>query len=133
MSEGNVELVRTGLGSWNGGDLDAMSDTWDEHIVMRSDESWPEAVYYGKEAVRSFFAGFAETVGGEAVIEDLIDAGDSVVVRIRTHYSGEQSGVEGNLVSSQVVTFRKGKVILIEFFLDHQQALEAAGLSEDPS
>src|SRR5262245_55690003 len=130
MGGENVELVRTGLGDWNGGDLDALMDTWDEHVVMRSDESWPEAVYYGTEAVRSFFAGFAETVGGEAVVEELIDAGDRVVVRIRTHYSGEQSGVEGDLVSSQVVTLRKGKVILIEFFLDHQEALEAAGLSE---
>ena len=31
---------------------------------------------------------------------------------------------------SQVMTFRKGKVVLIEFFWDHQEALEAAGLSE---
>ena len=90
----------------------------------------PERVYYGKDAARSFYEGLVETVGGTVVIEDLIDAGDRVIVRIRQHYSGEQSGVEGDLEFSQVVTFRKGKVVMTEFFWDHQEALEAAGLSE---
>ncbi|MGH7588366.1 MAG: hypothetical protein ACRELU_07230 [Gemmatimonadota bacterium] len=38
--------------------------------------------------------------------------------------------LEGDLQFSQVLTFRKGKVVLIEFFWDHQEALEAAGLEE---
>ena len=31
---------------------------------------------------------------------------------------------------TQVTTFRNGKVVLAEFFWDHQEALEAAGLRE---
>ena len=31
---------------------------------------------------------------------------------------------------SQVTTFRNGKVVLAEFFWDHQEALEAAAVSE---
>jgi hypothetical protein len=31
---------------------------------------------------------------------------------------------------SQVLTFRKGKVVMAEYFWDHQETLEAAGLSD---
>jgi hypothetical protein len=44
--------------------------------------------------------------------------------------TGEESGIEGELESSQVITFRNGKVVMNEYFWDHQEALEAAGLSE---
>ena len=33
--------------------------------------------------------GVVETVGDNAVIQDLVDAGDSVVLRMRQHYSDE--------------------------------------------
>ena len=80
--------------------------------------------------MRSFYEGFAETVGGDAVIEEPIDAGEIVVLRVRAHMTGERSGLEGDMQFSQVLTFRKGKVVLVEFFWDHQEALEAAGLRE---
>jgi ketosteroid isomerase-like protein len=102
----------------------------DEHVVLRAAEGWPERVYYGKDQVRSFYEGIAETVGGDSGIDDLIDAGDSVVLRARARITGEQSGLEGDMHYSSVVTVRKGKAVLIEFFWDHQEALEAAGLRE---
>src|SRR5262245_47754690 len=130
MSEENVELARKALEYWNRGDFDAAIDLGDEDQMLRSAEGWPERVQYGRDAIRSFYEGVAEAVGGEAVIEDLVDAGDSVVLRIRQRYSGEQSGLRGDLEFSQVLTFRKGKIILQEFFWDHQEALEAVGLRE---
>jgi ketosteroid isomerase-like protein len=44
--------------------------------------------------------------------------------------SGVQSGIEGEMGFSQVTTFRNGKVVLAEFFWDHEEALEAAGLRD---
>jgi ketosteroid isomerase-like protein len=44
--------------------------------------------------------------------------------------TGEQSGLKGGMGFSQVLTFRKGKVVMAEYFWDHQETLEAAGLSE---
>jgi ketosteroid isomerase-like protein len=99
-------------------------------VVQRGAEGWPERVLYGKDEVRSFWEGYAETMGHDSVIEELIDAGGSVVMRTRAHVSGDQSGIEGDLVSTMVLTVRRGKAVLIEFFWDHQEALEAAGLSE---
>jgi ketosteroid isomerase-like protein len=130
MSQENVKLVLKDLEYWNRGDMDAFVGLWDDDVVLRAAEGWPERVFRGKDAVRSFYEGFAETVGRDSVIEDLIDAGDVVVTRMRAHMTGAQSGLEGEMRFTQVTTFRKGKVVLAEFFWDHQEALEAAGLSE---
>lgn len=42
-----------------------------------------------------------------------------------TWSSGHESGIEGDLGISQVLTGRKGKAVLIEYFWEHQEALEA--------
>ena len=95
MSRENVELVLKSLEDWNRGDMDAFIGWWDDDVVLRAAEGWPERVFRGKDAVRSFYEGFAETVGHDAVIEDLIDAGDVVVTRVRAHMTGVHSGLEG--------------------------------------
>jgi ketosteroid isomerase-like protein len=130
MSQENAELVRKGLEYWNRGDLDAFVGLWDDDAVIRAAEGWPERDFRGKDAVRSFYEGFAETVGTDTEIEDLIDAGDVVVTRCRAHVTGAKSGLEGDFQFTQVTTLRQGKVVLNEFFWDHQEALEAAGLRE---
>ena len=131
MSEENVEVARRALEYWNRGDLDAFMELIADDAVLRPAEGWPERVIYGKDAMRSWFEGFAETVGHETVIEELIDAGGAgVVVRARVHVTGGLSGIETHVRFSQVVIGRKGKAVLIEYFWDHQEALEAAGLSE---
>ena len=144
MSRENVEVVLQDLEYWNRGDIDAFVGLWDDDVVLRAAEGWPERVFRGKDAVRerrqeqqrvhrevrSFYEGFAETVGRDSLIEDLIDAGDVVVTRMRAHMTGMQSGLEGDMRFSQVTTFRKGKVVQAEFFWDHQDALQAAGLAE---
>ena len=90
MSQENVEIVRKAYEYWNRGDFYAFMDVADEDIVIRAAEGWPERVFYGKDAVRSFFEGLAETVGHEVVIEDPIDVGDSVVVRVRARMTGNR-------------------------------------------
>ena len=130
MSQENVKKVRETLEAWNRGDRDAAYEWLDNDVVLRAAEGWPETAYHGKREVLSFYEGFAETVGGEGVIEDLIDAGEIVVARARAHMTGERSGLEGDMQFSQVMTFRKGKVVLVEFFWDHHEALKAAGLSQ---
>ena len=122
--------MRRGTDAYNRGDLGAFLESFDEEVVLRAAEGWPETAYHGKRAVQSFYEGVTETVGGEGVIEELIDAGEIVVARARAHLTGERSGLEGDMQFSQVLTFRKGKVVLVEFFWDHQEALEAAGLRE---
>ena len=91
MSEENVELVLKGVEDWNRGDMDAWFGLFDDDAVLRPAEGWPERDFRGKDAVRSFYEGFAETVGRDTVIEDLIDAGDVVITRCRAHVTGVKS------------------------------------------
>ena len=58
----------------------------------------------------------------------LIDAGDRVVGR--QTWRGVGRGPELNMDQTVVVTLRKGKIFLMEYFWDHVEALEAVGLSE---
>src|SRR5215203_2023170 len=108
MSQENLEIVRQALEKWNRGDSDAVSELMDDDVVLRMAEGWPERVYFGKAAARSFIDGWVETVGQDTVIEEAIDAGAVVVVRQRVHLSGVQSGIEGDQRSTSIVTFREG-------------------------
>ena len=123
MSQENVELVLKDLEYWNRGDMDAFVDLWDDDVVLRAAEGWPERDFRGKDAVRTFYEGFAETVGRDSVI-----GSDSVL--LQPVMCAAHSGLQGDMRFSQVTTFRDGKVVLAEFFWDHQEALEAAGLRE---
>ena len=130
MSEENVELVRDAYDLWNGGDLDAFMGLIDEEVVIRAAEGWPEPVFYGKDSARSFFEGLVESIGHHSVIESAAGAGPVVVIRVRTSVTDGQSGIETEVRPSQVITLRKGKAVLLEYFWDHREALEAAELAE---
>jgi hypothetical protein len=43
---------------------------------------------------------------------------------------GAHSGLQGEFWTSVLITFRDGRSILEEFFLEHEQALKAAGQEE---
>jgi hypothetical protein len=60
----------------------------------------------------------------------MMDLGDRVLVRACWHIRGPHSGVEGEQLVSAIATFREGRVILEEFFIEHEQALKAVGLDE---
>jgi ketosteroid isomerase-like protein len=131
MSEENVEIVRKAFEYWNRGDLDAFLALIADDAILRAAEGFPERVIHGKDAMRSFFEDLVQAIGHDAEIEELIDAGGTgVVTRIEVHVTGGLSGIETDVRYSQVLTLRKGKAILIEYFWDHREALEAGGLTE---
>jgi ketosteroid isomerase-like protein len=72
----------------------------------------------------------AEWGGLSFEIEQLFAAGDRVLVLGRTKGSGLSSRVPAETESAWVFTVSAGKVIREDIFLDHGEALEAAGLSE---
>jgi ketosteroid isomerase-like protein len=111
--------------------MDAFRELYDPEIIMRPPERWPEpGPFVGRETVMREWHQTRETWDGDTVepISDFIDAGDRVVVR--QVWRGIGQGPESNIETTQVTTVRKGRVILQEFFWDHAEALEAAGLSE---
>lgn len=63
-------------------------------------------------------------------IDDVVDAGDDVVVLV--HDYGRRAGMDAEMVltGGTIWTVRSGKVTRAAFYVNRQQALEAVGLSE---
>ena len=62
--------------------------------------------------------------------EQLLDAGDAVVVTESLRARGKGSGVETTSRSTSVWTVRDGRITHAAWYYDRQEALKAAGLAE---
>ena len=62
--------------------------------------------------------------------EEIVAAGDSVLVHVHQRGVGRASGVPSELRYFTLWSFRGPRIIRIESFRDRAEALEAAGLSE---
>jgi ketosteroid isomerase-like protein len=131
MSQENVEIVKAAYEAWNAGDMDAWADFFAPAVISRPPEGWPEpGPFVGRGAFTRWCEQLRETWDADALepIGDFIDIGDRVAVR--QIWRGAGSGPEANLEMTWVGTVRKGKIVFVEFFWDHAEALEAVGLSE---
>jgi uncharacterized protein len=131
MSQENVEVVRAGSQAWNAGDMDAFRDLHHPDVILRPESNWPEpGPYIGREAVMGFYEQLRETWDADTLelTGDFSHAADRVVARWIWHAQGH--GPESNMEVTVIYAVRNGKVRELEFFWDHAEALEAAGLSE---
>jgi uncharacterized protein len=135
MSEENVEVVRRGLDYANRG-LDALDPFLDD--LAHPDYEWASApglpgrdLYKGRDAVRAFLVDFFDTWQSYTIkAEQIIDAGEHVVVLGRVHAVGKGSGAIVDRPVAYLHTIRDGKFSRTRAFLTQREALEAAGLSE---
>jgi ketosteroid isomerase-like protein len=112
--------------------MEAVRETLDPDVAIgRELEGWPETgPFVGREAVMRQWERNREPWGDAITVEpiSIIDAGDRVIVRQIVHGVGQGPEVHGE--STAVSTYRNGRIVLIDYFWDYAEALEAAGLSE---
>ena len=125
-----VELARSAVERWNADDLEAIYADWDPEIIMRPDPNFPEAgELFGVSAVRRFFEDQRKFMGpGRVEILEEHDLGERCLMRIRQNVEAPASGVRSSYDWSLLSTAPAGKIIRIEFFIDREQALKAAGV-----
>jgi ketosteroid isomerase-like protein len=130
MSRENVEVVRKAFEAWNSGDMDALADLYDSDAIMRAPENWPEpGPFVGREAIMRQFEQVRETWDiDELTPHEFIDAGDRVLVPYAWRAVGH--GPDLAVEWAVLYTLRNGKVVFLEYFQDHAEALEAVGLRE---
>ena len=131
MSQENVEVARAYFEAWNAGDTHALRDIYHPDLIVRAPEGWPEpGPFVGREAVIRQAERMREPWAADAMetIGEFTDAGDRIVVRFIWHTEGRGPGSEVEMATT--ITVRRGKIFNQEFFWDHAEALEAAGLSE---
>jgi ketosteroid isomerase-like protein len=132
MSQQNVDAFRAVIEAINERGPDA-AILFDAEIEFREDPEFPDAqVYRGRdEVVRNFVEFTASFEYYRFAIEDLRDAGgDRVMAVLREQARGKASGLTVDRRSGWVATFRDGKVLSFEIYLDPANALEAVGLPE---
>jgi ketosteroid isomerase-like protein len=129
MTQENVDIVRAGTAAWSRGDWDGLRDTYDPDVVMRTVAEWPEAgPHFGRDAVVRFFQQLRATWDtNELETVSLTEAGDRVVGHYVLHGVGR--GPDARIEVANVFTFRRGRVVMVEYFWNHAEALEAIGLS----
>jgi ketosteroid isomerase-like protein len=141
MSEENVELARRGLAAINEtyrtGDLDAwqqvVEEVFDPEVVLEAtNEAFTEGEWRGHAGAVGFVANQMEVLESMWIRPDeYIDAGDDcLVVAITFGGRARYTGIEVEMHPIHVFRMRTGKIVEWRVFLDRQQALAAAGLSE---
>ena len=87
--------------------------------------------YRGHEGMRQWLDDVAEYWESMWVEpHQFLDAGDAVVVIGRVHGRGKRSGVAIDAAAGWVCHLRGARMSYLRFYLDHSEALEAVGLSE---
>jgi ketosteroid isomerase-like protein len=110
--------------------VDALRELHDPDVIMRPVKDWPEqGPYIGRGTVMRFLEQLRNTWDAERLEPtSLTDIEDRVAVKFIWHGAGQ--GPQMNLEMTDVFTVRKSRILGHEFFWDHAEALEAAGLSD---
>ena len=131
MSQENVEIVRQVFEAYSTGDNEAALAAFDPDVEFDVSIRPEGHVYRGHagiaEAMRTWIGTWEDWT---MEVEEIIDAGDRVLLVDRQIGRGKGSGVPLDQQTFWVYTLRKGKIVRLKWLPTRQEALEAAGLRE---
>jgi ketosteroid isomerase-like protein len=136
MSQENVEVVRRMWIAFRDRDWATAFEPVHPNIEMdttRAPIRGLDRVYKGREEVARFWLEWLEAWGAHHIEDaEFIDAGDQVVVWTTRHtVTGRGSGIDVEIPPyAWVAALSQGKVVRGTMYMDKDEALEAAGLSE---
>ncbi len=125
--------IRDGMEAFARRDYDVVLSPCDSEIAMHTADAFPETtVYRGHDGMRRFFSMIDEVWLDYRIDPELVvDLGDRHVVLARHRARGRGSGLVVDQKVTQLVTFRDGMIVRLQYFdRPIEQALEAAGLKE---
>jgi ketosteroid isomerase-like protein len=130
VSQANVKAVREVYERWGRGDFGASVELFDPLVLFFVGEGFPDAgTYLGLDRVAEYTRAFLEPWSEITIeAEEIVEAGDSVLVTVRQRGVGRESGATTEFRYFHVWSFRGGRVIRLDNLRDRAEALEAAGL-----
>src|SRR4051794_30397715 len=134
MAKDNVEVIRKTFEAWNAGDFNVLRDAYDPDAVMRyqAEARLPErGPFFGRDAIMRQFNRLREPFDDrDELVIRTIRAASSERVLAQFAWKGVGRGPAIRLDMAAVYTLREGLIREVEFFIDYDSALEAAGLSD---
>ena len=131
MSQENVNLSRRAIDAFNRRDLDAFLSLADDEIEIVSRIGAIEGGLYGHEGARRWWQNWLDVWPDYQIeILDVRDLEDVTLTSLRAlaHGAGSQAPFEDT--AWQLSRWRSGKCVFWQAFTSREDALEAAGLSE---
>jgi uncharacterized protein len=130
VSRANVEIARQVIHAFNRRDVDAIFE------CVNPDLEWLPAMPFGggplrgREGIESYVRDVRESWEEYRVVAQDFRApdDDQVVVLSRIEGRGSASGGVVDAAMGQIFDFRDGKISRVRTYLDHGEALRAAGL-----
>jgi ketosteroid isomerase-like protein len=131
MSQEDVEIVRRSFDAWNELDLPALRGCYTEDVVIQTPITEFGRTFEGADPIGRWIGEMRETWAEVHWDVERIFEGDGVVVSFYRSISvGRKSGAEVARDLTCVYRIRDGLIASLRVFLDRDEALEAAGLSE---
>jgi ketosteroid isomerase-like protein len=129
MSQENVEALRRGYEHF----AQTGEPIWDEmspQLLIRDLQSPDQAEYVGHDGFRHWLADWSSAWEEWHIeVEEILDAGDAVVVLLHHTARGHSSGLNLDSHDGIVYTFRDGVIAELDYYTGRERALEAAGLA----
>jgi ketosteroid isomerase-like protein len=131
MGNDRVRLVREGFKAWNAQDPQWVLEHMSPEVEWVAPERDPfPGTYKGFEGVQEFWTRWRNAVGQlRFTPEEMIDAGDHVVVIAHRTASNDVTGLRISDKIAQVFSFdSQDKCVRVQEFYDRGAALRAAGI-----
>jgi ketosteroid isomerase-like protein len=133
MSQENLEIAGRAIEAFNRRDLDLMAEltTADFELFPGIIGAVEGASFRGREGLATYLDALSDAWETARILPtEVRDLDDRVLVLARLTGRGRGSGVELDSPQGLVYYFRAGKIFRCRAYLDHGEALRAAGLSE---
>jgi ketosteroid isomerase-like protein len=131
VSQANVETAKLAVDAFNRRDIEALLDLGTRDYVLSSQLLDAGADFQGREGPERFFSMLSESWDQfHSVVDDYRDLGDRVLMLGRSTGRGRGSGVTVEARTATIFDFDDGKISRARLYLDHAEALRAAGLKE---
>ena len=133
MSHGDVDIVRKVYDAWSSSDPVSAFGYLDPDVVWEAIEDAPDAgTYRGHAGVKRYMDDWLQDFEDFAFEFDKpIEVDGRLILEQWARNRGKGSGLETEIHYGAVYTFRGGKVLTVNEYNTHADALAAVGLPED--
>lgn len=122
----NMETVRGVYDAYETRDVDGLLASLDDEFEISQSDLLPwGGRYKGRDGMMEFIKSITTYVDSVVVVEEMFEAGDTVIVIGRSRGTVKSSGREYEVRLVDVCRLREGKLLSIDIYIDTPATLEA--------